>query len=517
MSVDAEEQDDELLALASIFEDSFSSVQDQDAEDKCDETKKGGELAIHLDLPSEFVVLEKHTRENEVVREERHTVEHLPPIYVHFTFPAMYPSKESPYFTLSCKWLNRAQLSQLCQEMDRLWEESRGDVIMFTWAQFLKDETLNLLGFTDTVDVANVRPVRQQSVDAAAGCTVVNNDSGIVADANAEAKTCADGGDNSESDSVSASTGATSLSLSRQNSQNYDSRTIQDIAPKSNLLKILRDYDEEMRRKVFGLKNFECKVCFMDKLGSNCLEFWPCRHVYCKECMSSYFEVQINEGNIKFLRCPEDKCESEANPKQVQELVPDALYQRWEEMLLNSTLSSLGDIQTCPRIHCQYPVTIEDRQGHCPSCKFVFCGLCRFGWHGVEPCRVRKGELREIMEAYLNGSYEIRRGLEERYGKKYINNIKDEYLSMSYLEENSKSCPKCGAKIEKIDGCNKMTCQYCSIYFCWLCMTLLNKSKPYEHYNKRSSPCFNQLFAGVELDDEMYDDSDDDMGGFNLD
>ncbi|XP_066960250.1 E3 ubiquitin-protein ligase RNF14-like isoform X1 [Macrobrachium rosenbergii] len=494
MCLDAEEQDDELLALASIYVDAFTSAQDQDEE----EIRKGGELAIILDLPPDFALVEKQTKENGVVHEEKHFVEHLPPVYVHFTFPPSYPSTSPPSFTLSCKWLNRAQLTQLCHELDRLWEENKGDVIMFTWSQFLKDETLNLLGIIDVLNVETIRPVRQSSICVAQNSPDTNEDSDIVPDDEARAQLCSVDGVDSESDKSSAVTGAISLVVSRQNSQTYDSRTIQDIAPKTNLLKLLRDYDEEMRQKVFATRNFECKVCFMDKSGAHCLEFWPCRHVYCKDCMSSYFEVQISEGNIKFLRCPEDKCESEANPKQVQELVPEVLYQRWEEMLLNSTLSSLGDIQVCPRMHCQYPVTIEDRQGHCPSCKFVFCGLCRFGWHGVEPCRLRKGELKDIMESYLNGDQEVKRGLEERYGRKYINNLKDEYLSMSYLEQNSKSCPKCGAKIEKVNGCNKITC-WCGTHVCWLCLRKLKCSEPYSHYNEETSPCFELLFDGMEV------------------
>ncbi|KAK7082050.1 E3 ubiquitin-protein ligase rnf14 [Halocaridina rubra] len=511
MSLDAEEQDDELLALASIYEDSFTSAQEQDVEDDTHSPKKGGEIAVHLELPPDFVVLEKHSRDTGAVQEERYILEHLPPLFIHFTFPELYPSKQPPSFTLSCKWLNRTQLTRLCQEMDRLWEENKGEVIMFTWSQFLKDETLNLLGFTDTLNIEDIKPVRKHSLASTASspnCDLSVSAEGVSVGDEFSDKSLV----NSDSNALN---GATGLTLSRQNSQNYDSRTIQDIAPKANLLKILRDYDDEMRKKVFATKSYECKVCFMDKSGADCLEFWPCRHVYCKECMTSYFEVQISEGNIKFLRCPEDKCDSEANPKQVQELVPDTLYQRYEDMLLNSTLSSLGDIQSCPRIHCQYPVTIEDRQGHCPSCKFVFCGLCRFGWHGIEPCRIRKGELRDIMEVYLNGSLDIKQGMEDRYGKKYLTTLKDEYLSLSYLEANSKSCPKCGAKIEKIDGCNKMTCQYCSIYFCWLCMSLLDKSRPYEHYNNRMSPCFNQLFMGVEVDDDLWDDSDEEAAIFD--
>ncbi|XP_045622435.2 E3 ubiquitin-protein ligase RNF14 isoform X1 [Procambarus clarkii] len=516
MSLDTEEQDDELLALASIYEESFTSVQDQETGPmETQDFIRGGELAIHLELPPDFTLLTRHTGENGEVQEQSYVVEHLPAIYLHFTFPATYPSKHPPSFTLSCKWLNRAQLTQLCQQLDRLWAENKGCVVMFTWAQFLKDESLDLLGFTGTLDLDNIKPIRQ-SAGAANNCVLVaasdiqGDTCGAICYSDVEKKR------DSVSDSASvgngADGGASSSTLSRQNSQSYDSRTIQDIAPKTNMLRLLRDYDEEMRKKVFGTKTFACKVCYMDKLGVNCLEFWPCRHVFCKDCMASYFSVQISEGNIKFLMCPEDKCESEANPKQVQELVSEEMYQRWDEMLLNSTISSLGDMQPCPRYHCQYPATIEEGQGQCPSCKFVFCGICRFGWHGVDPCRLKHSESRKIMEIYINGDESEKQALEGQYGKKYLTVLKEEYLSMNYLEENSKKCPRCNAKIEKIDGCNKMTCQRCSIYFCWLCMCLLNRARPYEHYNDEKSPCFNRLFAGMAEDDDIWDDSDDEMG-----
>ncbi|KAG7154428.1 E3 ubiquitin-protein ligase RNF14-like, partial [Homarus americanus] len=453
MSLDTEEQDDELLALASIYEDSFTSVQDQEADptETQQDFSRGGELAICLELPPEFGLLTRHNGDNGEMQEQRHVVEHLPPIYLHFTYPATYPSKHPP--------------------------KNEGCVVMFTWAQILKDESLDLLGLTDTLDLDNIRPIRQPAS--------VTNDCGLVAAGNGHGDTCGAISksfgdvtcDNSVSDSNNgggdSDGGASSLSLSRQNSQNYDSRTIQDIAPKTNMLRLLRDYDEEMRRQVFGTKNFECKVCFADKLGTNCLEFWPCRHVYCKDCMASYFT----------------------------ELVPEDLYQKWDQMLLNSTLSSLGDIQPCPRYHCQYPVTIEEGQGQCPSCKFVFCGICRFGWHGVDPCRLKHSESRKIMELYINGEESERKLLEDQYGKKYLSLLQDEYLSLNYLEKNSKKCPRCQAKIER-----------CSIYFCWLCMCMLNKARPYEHYNDPHSPCFNSLFAGMAEDDDIWDDSDDEMG-----
>ena len=48
-----------------------------------------------------------------------------------------------------------------------------------------------------------------------------------------------------------------------------------------------------------------------------------------------------------------------------------------------------------------------------------------------------------------------------------------------------------------------MTCYKCRSYFCWICFQLLDKVNPYKHFNNPNSPCFNQLFAGVDLDDDF--------------
>lgn len=52
------------------------------------------------------------------------------------------------------------------------------------------------------------------------------------------------------------------------------------------------------------------------------------------------------------------------------------------------------------------------------------------------------------MEIYINGTEDQKKLLEDQYGKKYLCSLRDEYLSLNYLEENSKRCPKCRAKIE---------------------------------------------------------------------
>ena len=38
-----------------------------------------------------------------------------------------------------------AQLSSLCQQMDRIWEEGAGEVVLYNWQQFLANDTLDHL------------------------------------------------------------------------------------------------------------------------------------------------------------------------------------------------------------------------------------------------------------------------------------------------------------------------------------------------------------------------------------
>lgn len=65
MSLDAEAQEDELLALASIYEESFtaSQVEAEGVEAGGGERVQGGVLAIHLDLPPDFTLLSRATKD----------------------------------------------------------------------------------------------------------------------------------------------------------------------------------------------------------------------------------------------------------------------------------------------------------------------------------------------------------------------------------------------------------------------------------------------------------------------
>lgn len=98
-----------------------------------------------------------------------------------------------------------------------------------------------------------------------------------------------------------------------------DPRAVPLLDPRADLLPQLLDFDEVQRQKAFDGKVFGCGICFVEKLGSGCLCFKECQHVYCKACMTEYFQIQIRDGNVQGLCCPEPKCTSLATPLQVRE------------------------------------------------------------------------------------------------------------------------------------------------------------------------------------------------------
>ncbi|RXM94538.1 Heat shock 70 kDa protein 4 [Acipenser ruthenus] len=102
---DQEAQEDELLALASIYhEEEFRRA----------ESAQGGEIRVCLQLPQDFNIFvsgqDQHGLEKDRVE---HTVSFLPPVVLNFELPSDYPSTSSPIFTLSCKWLPRIQISSV--------------------------------------------------------------------------------------------------------------------------------------------------------------------------------------------------------------------------------------------------------------------------------------------------------------------------------------------------------------------------------------------------------------------
>lgn len=191
----------------------------------------------------------------------------------------------------------------LCSKLDSVWKENKGQVVVFLWAQILKDETLSIIGVRDSLNFKSSRLLKKLK-----SCDKLSNSYDVIT------KTFIGKRFRAYSDSY---IDCMIKSGNYSNIRNSDPRAVQDVTSSLCLKRILIDYDEKMRLETFNFRQFKCKICFSEKSGSHCTQFWPCHHVFCKNCIKSYFEIQIKEGNFKYLKCPTENCNSEANPKQV--------------------------------------------------------------------------------------------------------------------------------------------------------------------------------------------------------
>ncbi|XP_043925206.1 E3 ubiquitin-protein ligase RNF14-like isoform X2 [Protopterus annectens] len=438
---DREAQEDELLALAGIFdEDEF----------KRDESSQGGEIQICLTLPPDFGVLMDDRNE-----QLEYIVDGLPPVVLKFDLPADYPSDSPPTFRLHCIWLTASQLTSLCTQLDEIWKENTGCVVLFSWIQFLRDEALSFL------NIGSSLLIEPSEIRRCCHCPLASTETEQAGIEEAEA-------------TVGASC--------------CDPRAVQDVESWGNILPEILDFNQHQKQKLFNSKVYCCKICFLEKFGSDCLCFTDCEHVYCKACLKEYFEIQIKEGTVHLLICPEPKCTSVATTAQVKQLVGEEAFSRYDRLLLQNGLSLMTDIAYCPRLSCQTAVLKEpdSEMAVCSNCLFAFCTKCNLSYHGIAPCYDKLVE--ELAMPVNDGKPAADAGGAKPKERRIKNKQKAIRESEKWVKTNTKYCPKCRASIQKDGGCNKMICGRCGHIFCWICFSCL-KENSYLHFIDKKSKC----------------------------
>lgn len=159
-------------------------------------------------------------------------------------------------------------------------------MVLFAWMQFLKEETLSYLNISSPYELKMCPPGKGQSRTPPVPLGAEKDCGGAAGSAAAEGEL-------------------------------LDARAVQDVDSLSSLVREILDFDQAQQRKCFNSKMYLCNICFCEKLGSDCMYFSECSHVYCRACLKDYFEIQIRDGQVRCLNCPEPKCSSVATPGQV--------------------------------------------------------------------------------------------------------------------------------------------------------------------------------------------------------
>ncbi|XP_071856018.1 E3 ubiquitin-protein ligase RNF14-like [Bombus fervidus] len=360
-----------------------------------------------------------------------------------------YPSERSPNFYIISSWLSPWQISFICQKLDEISLENKGQEILFLWFEFLRDNILKFLNIKDTLDISFMYMTYHKISDYFKLNSIFQN----------------------------------------------DIRAIYSILF-YDPLQFLLSYDKYTEEIKFQNSYFECIICFNKFCGRQCIKLKTCGHIYCKNCIQEYITIKIKEDNIIGITCPDLSCNLNITINEVKKLCPE-LFSQYEKALLGVTLSTMKDVIFCPRISCQCPLVKidDDTLGICSKCEYSFCTYCYKVYHGVEPCAMSSSSRQKLIEEYRNGTKHQKKQLEAKYGRKQIQRVAEEYLTQEYIKKYTKACPNCASMAEKIDGCNKMTCNYCQASFCWLCGMLITTKNPYDHFLSRGNNCYQHLFS----------------------
>ncbi|TVY16571.1 ATP-dependent RNA helicase DEAH12-like protein [Lachnellula arida] len=210
----------------------------------------------------------------------------------------------------------------------------------------------------------------------------------------------------------------------------------------------------------------ECPICLATDDIDMPVET-SCKHTYCLECFESCCKHAASTSTNQFqIKCAGDgdECRKVFSLAEVKNHVSSSVF---EGIFKSSFEGYIGrhpeDFHYCKGVDCGfvYRCTAAAQSKPslyaCSNCPQRLCTSCHENWHGGRTC----AEYKDL----ISGGYE---GLEKL--KKKL---------------NIKACPKCKTLMEKIEGCNHMSCPACKAHLCWVCMAVFETSDPcYNHMVK---------------------------------
>ncbi|XP_078045557.1 E3 ubiquitin-protein ligase RNF14-like [Augochlora pura] len=433
-------QENEMLSLSSIYRpNEFSYTKDSMIQ--C-------YYNIFPKIENNLLELRTNSGSNKI-KTLKYFIKYLPPVKVYIQIPDDYPVNNPPKFHIISSWLSPWQLSGICQQLDDIWSNNRGQEILFLWFEFLRNELLNFLHIKDTLDISL-------------------------------------------------------LYMMYYNLANYFNLILtyqHDVRAVSNILfleplKYLMNYDKQQRRTIFQQKLFSCSICFCIYFGKKCVELKNCGHVYCRKCIRQYLATEINDCTKCSIICPEIDCSEFISIDQIKSLCSNNLFSKYDDKLLQTALRNIEYIIYCPSIKCKYAFIrdVNNESAICYNCGYCFCTYCYQSYHGEMICPIGLNNKEKIIEEYKSGDKHKKELLIKTYGQKQIMKLVERQLTDEYLKRHTMCCPKCQTVVQKIGGCNQMKCIHCKANFCWLCGTEITTLNAYDHFLNGNNSCYKRLF-----------------------
>ncbi|KLO16123.1 hypothetical protein SCHPADRAFT_848554 [Schizopora paradoxa] len=197
-----------------------------------------------------------------------------------------------------------------------------------------------------------------------------------------------------------------------------------------------------------------CPICLSPVIEPVTLE---CAHKTCKSCLARYVSSSVTHRSFPIKCLGDDASCTELIPASLCRRIvpPDEFIKVVEASFHSYTAARPHEFRRCPSENCAQVYKLQNesdsRSLQCPSCLVRVCPYCHEEEHPGYQC---VGMVKE----------------DERLYKQW----KDEH--------DVHPCPTCHADIEKVAGCNHMTCSQCKTHICWICFaTFADGSDVYKH------------------------------------
>lgn len=199
-----------------------------------------------------------------------------------------------------------------------------------------------------------------------------------------------------------------------------------------------------------------CPVCYDDEITDGLTLL--CGHTYCRECLLAQVNSIISDRSFPLTCISCDGCVVLRDLQSIgNQIVMDKIAQAAYGKFLLVHKDQFANCLTpdCPQVYQR--LENDDRESDpiftCSCCGNRYCKRCEVEFHNGQKC-----------DQYQEHKVLVQNS--DRFMEKYIQ------------ENDVRKCPGCNMLIEKIDGCNRVTCGTCQKSICWFtgCMQIFNTS-----------------------------------------
>ncbi|OMJ79297.1 hypothetical protein SteCoe_20719 [Stentor coeruleus] len=213
---------------------------------------------------------------------------------------------------------------------------------------------------------------------------------------------------------------------------------------------------------------FVCEICLIEFSVNQSITM-DCDHRFCYNCIKYYINTKmVDSSSANKIGCP--KCELPISYDTLKNNSDPDIFERYLKFSVMAYLPEDKEEVMKWCINCDFGCTISKDvvDFKCPNCHSEYCPKCNKK-HFMSECE----NLR-----FIKSANELKAMFFEN----------DEFF-INFMRDNIK-CPNCGEAIQKVSGCNFLTCVWprCKgISFCAICNKILTKNQHYSHY-KISGP-----------------------------